>query len=85
MSLEQRVYAHYKSLKHAGPLEWVASIRCEGVCEVTGEPTFGHSHGAYKTTTPNSVWMRLAKTHKIPVRQVKDIVTAEREARRDSD
>jgi hypothetical protein len=83
VSLEQRVYAHWKALKHASPLEWVPTIRCESVCEVTGEPTYGHSHGAYKTTTSNAVWLRLAKTHKIPVRQVKDIVTAEREARRE--
>lgn len=83
MSLENRVYMHWKSLKHASPLEWVATMTCETECGVTGKDCTPHSHGAYQTTTSNSVWLRLARIHKIPVRQVKDIVTAERAARRE--
>lgn len=83
MSLEQRVYAHYKSVKHWGPLEYVVTMECGWVNPCQGP--FGylpHTHGYNKTTTPNNVWLHLAHVHKIPVRQVKDIVTAEREARR---
>lgn len=51
MSREQRVYAHWKSLK---------STR--------------RSSGAWSWT--NAQWLLLARVHRMPVRQVKDIVTA---------
>jgi hypothetical protein len=68
MSLEQRVFSHYKALK--------MSQYSDGAAERYGAKTY--------IVTPNHVWLRLARTHKIPVRQVKDIITAERERRAES-
>jgi hypothetical protein len=86
MSSVERIYAHYKSMKHHSPLEWVPTKRCGWLhppCESTDRWSYyPHTHGEYKTTTSNNVWMRLARTHKMPVRQIKDIVTAERARRR---
>lgn len=72
MSSEQRVYAHYKSLKLVSPLRWVKDYDCAEPHENFEYP---HMHGHYETTTSNEVWLRLARVHKMSVRQVKDIVT----------
>jgi hypothetical protein len=84
--IEQRVWMHYKSLKYAAPLELV-EVPCdpEQFCEMRdiydcdGCIECGpHRHYIRKTTTPNWVWLRLARTHKMPVRQVKDIINKRR-------
>lgn len=76
--IEKRVFMHYKSLKHSSPLEFVVTKRC-GWMNICGDDPywrfFPHSHGYNKTTTSNDVWLRLARTHKMSVREVKDIVT----------
>ena len=65
MSSEQRIFAHYKSYK--------MSQYSDGAAERYGAKTY--------IVTPNWVWLTLAKVHKMPVRQIKDIVTAERKRR----
>jgi hypothetical protein len=87
MSSEQRIYAHYKSMKHHSPLEFVVTSHCGWLhppCDSYDQWSYyPHSHGYNKTTTSNEVWMRLARTHKKSVREIKDIVTAERKRRND--
>lgn len=56
MSSEQRVYAHWKSLK--------------GVWGANGG-----------NTKDNTIWLILARTHKMKVRQIKDIIQAEKTRR----
>lgn len=76
--IEKRVYMHYKALKRTHNKEFVVTGRC-GWMNNCGPGTewvlFPHSHGYYKLVTSNSDWLLLARTHKMPVRQVKDIVT----------
>jgi hypothetical protein len=66
MSSEQRIFAHYKRYK--------MSKYSDGAAERSDARTY--------CVTPNWVWLNLARVHKLPVRQIKDIVTAERERRR---
>lgn len=72
MAIEQRVYAHYKALKHACDLEFVVDRVEDGL--TPGGIVYGH----YELRMPNHLWLLLARTHKMKVRQVKDIVNSER-------
>lgn len=80
-SLENRVYSHYRSLKRTCHFEWVTTSKCGWLnnCKPGTEWVFfPHSHGYRKMVTPNSTWLILARTHKLSVREVKDIVTRKR-------
>lgn len=68
--VEQRVWMHWKSLK--GHFEFKVDRVEDGLT-----PN-GLVYGHYEPTTPNHVWLLLAETHKMPVRQVKDIINARR-------
>jgi len=84
MSSEQRIFAHYKSMKHQSPLKMIVDKKCGWLhppCGDDRDTYYPHFHGHYETSTSNNVWMELARTHKMPVRQIKDIVTAERKRR----
>jgi hypothetical protein len=61
--VEQRVWMHWKSLK--------MSRYSDGAGD-------SYDRGTY-IVTPNWVWLRLARQHKMPVRQVKDIINKRRE------
>jgi hypothetical protein len=71
MSREQRVFAHWKSF---GPLKYV------------GNPgTEWEFHWQRRTPEEdNRIWLLLARVHKMKVREVKDIVTAERKRRKEN-
>lgn len=73
-ALADRVFKHYKSIKRTWDREWVKTHDCES-CAWSTHP---HMHGYYKMSTPNADWLRLAREHKLSVREVKDIVTARR-------
>lgn len=77
--IKKRVYMHYKSLK--GHITWVKDRDCEEThdYDLYGGP-YPHMHGHYETTTPNHVWLHLARIHKMRVREIKDIVTEMRKA-----
>ena len=74
MSKEQRVFAHWKSLKRVLPMEPVGVVQ-HGY-------GFDEYHFKYNFRMPNEFWLYLARTHKMKVREVKDIVNAERARRR---
>lgn len=76
--IEQRVFMHYKSLKHE--IVWVKDRDCDESHDYERPVDRGrpHMHGHYECSTPNAVWLRLARVHKMPVRQVKDIVSKKR-------
>lgn len=74
-ALADRVYKHYKAIKRTyDGLEFVATSSCGG-CAWS---TFPHLHGYNKVIMPNSDWVLLARTHKLSVREVKDIVSKKR-------
>jgi len=70
--IEQRVWMHYKSLKRACTLEFVVDRVEDGL--TPGGLVYGH----YELRMPNHLWLTLARTHKMKVRQVKDIISARR-------
>lgn len=78
--IEQRVWMHWKSLKSACTREFVWDIRCEEPNEHCPSPVWlsPHGHGHYELRFPNDGWLRLARVHKMPVRQVKDIINKRR-------
>lgn len=60
--IEQRVWMHYRSLK--------MSRYSDGARERSLAPTYN--------VTPNWAWLLLARTHKMRVREVKDIINRKR-------
>lgn len=60
--VEQRVWMHYKSLK--------MSKFSDGAAERCDAKTY--------CVTPNHIWLRLARTHKMKVRAIKDIINKKR-------
>lgn len=68
--LEQRVWMHYRSMK--GYLEFKVDRVADGLTPA------GLVYGHYEPTTPNHVWLRLARVHKLSVREVKDIINIRR-------
>ncbi len=80
MSSEQRVYAHYKKLKMSSPMRWVKDYDCtdDHNGRYPHSDVIPHMHGHNETTTSNHIWLLLARVHKMPVRRVKDIVSAKR-------
>lgn len=68
--VEQRVWMHWKSMK--GHLKFKVDRVEDGL--TPGGLVYGH----YGPTTPNHVWLHLARVHKMPVRRVKDIINARR-------
>lgn len=68
--VEDRVWKHWKALK--GHIVYRPDHVEDGL--TPGGLVYGH----YEPTTPNSVWLLLAETHKMPVRQVKDTINERR-------
>lgn len=82
--LEERIYRHYKALKKPR-FEFVVTSKCGWLndCRATDGYNhsfayFPHSHGYRKMVGENTDWLILARTHKMPVRQVKDIISRKR-------
>lgn len=73
MTKEQRVFAHWKSF---GPRNHPRRAPF-----VYGEYWEEHYEGRTKDQD-NEIWLLLARTHKMKVREIKDIVTAERARRK---
>jgi hypothetical protein len=80
--IEQRVWMHWKSMKSACTREFVTDLHCTEPNDECPDPDFflfsPHRHGHYELRFPNSGWLRLARVHKMPVRQVKDIINKRR-------
>jgi hypothetical protein len=75
--IEQRVWMHWKSLKKFCELEFVWDKRCGWVSPCTAD-YYPHGHGHYELRMPNHLWLLLARRHKMPVRQIKDIINKRR-------
>jgi hypothetical protein len=67
--IEQRVWMHYRSLKR---------VRFKVTGYSDGLTKNGIVHGRMAAYTPNDVWLLLARRHRMPVRRIKDIVSARR-------
>lgn len=70
MSSNQRIFAHYRSLKWAGPEPGTKAQPTSDTCLLGG-----CSECMPSPKTPNWVWELLAKTHKRSVREIKDLIT----------
>jgi hypothetical protein len=76
MSKEQRVFAHWKSF---GPSTYVRHrLNNEG----SWVEVDGYNVQVRSKEQDNNIWLFLARIHKMKVREVKNIVTAERARRK---
>ena len=77
MSKEDRIYRHWKSF---GPSNYVRH-RLNG--EGQWVEVDGYNVEVRSKEQDNNIWLMLARIHKMKVREIKDIVTAERKRRKD--
>jgi hypothetical protein len=76
MSKEDRIFKHWKSF---GPRSYV---RHRLNNESQWVEVDGYDVEVRSKEQDNNIWLHLARVHKMSVREIKDIVTAERERRK---